>query len=460
MHAGSQHERYSDYESILSGRPNEILPSSKLRQVIGWRILLVGVFLTPFMRFGPIAGVGFSFGDALLILGGTLILTKRSRQAITGPSSLALSGCLLIAGVLLSTLINPTAQLPDAMSLAGQYAFVLIFLPPVIARLDMDQLIGVMKSFLYGVSASVLLGLVIVTFFQGIQEVLVARGFMVALATGRNGFFSGVGELSKMSAMALPLLYFLTLRGHLHIRRAALIFISLALALIVTRSGLGSLAALTSIAIVGAMHLVTQPASSSLSNRPRAVKTVMVLLIGAVGLSLVFQQLTERGFDYTAAFTERIANPLSEEGVEAVGSGEIRLQLANEAWETIKADPIGGVGPGLYHDQSSYGQGAHIAALMTWAETGIIALLGWIVLMFSVCGNILRRYKVAPAAATTLAGVFGGFFITSISVSYMYPRSFFLPLLAAFLLSLHTQPLARRRDRPRRPAPTLVASQT
>lgn len=402
--------------------------------------------MTPFMRVAPVSRYGFSVGDAFLILGGLVVLAEGALSG--GPRTLVThravallgAGALIVVAVLLSASINQTAPTFDTSVLVLQYSLSLIFLPVVLGQFGAFELVSYLKAFVYGLATSVALGLIIVTYLPALGAALTERGYMVAIVTGRQGLFSGVGELSKMAAMALPIVYYLVMREAITIRRAAALLCGITAATVVTRSGLGFIAAVAAICVVAVWHVALR--SQLRITRPKGItiKAMALLLSGLAGSALLISQLDTRGFDYATAFTHRVTNPLTQDSLDSVGSGQLRLQLINQAWSVINKHFLGGIGPGLYAPQAIQQQGVHVVPLMMWAETGILALVGWLLIVGTVSLGIFTAARRAPWATVSAAGVFAAFLVTNFSLPYMYPRGLLMPiLLSFFLLAYHEE---------------------
>lgn len=403
------------------------------------RIFLLGVFLTPFTRILVIPGVGVSLGDVVLLLGGLLLLLKSSTSdgngsrlwvpAIAGP------GIAIVVATLVSALVNQSASLQATAALASQYAVTMLFLPWVLSRQPFELVVRVAKAFVIGLAVSVALGMLIITYFPALEIQLIARGYMFAVGGERNGLFSGIGELSKMAGMSIPLVYFLTLRGRIALRTAGLVFGALIVALIVTRSGSGFVAAVATLAVLGFAHIALRPQFRGQAAQGITMKAAALLLVGVGVGVLAINQLDSAGGDYAAAFSQRVASPLASEGIDGVGSAQVRFRLMDESWRVIGEHPLAGIGPGLYLDESVYRQGVHVVPLMLWAETGLLAAAGWLWMVCVAAAGIFAAARRAPIAAVAALGVMTALVATALTAPYMYGRGLFLPfLLAVFLL--------------------------
>ncbi|TFV92701.1 hypothetical protein E4P40_01990 [Blastococcus sp. CT_GayMR20] len=407
----------------------------------GQRIFLAGVFLTPFMRVLVLPGVGFSVGDALLIAGALVVLFKRvprrppRRRSGVWFTVFAIPGALLVVGTLASALFNQMASSAATIALTSQYAVGFWLLPAVLTQQSEREIVSAAKAFLYGLAASVMLGLGILVFLPSLAATLTEQGWLISTYAGRQGLFSGIGELSRMAAAAVPIVYYLTVRRHITIRKAMLLLGTVGVALIITRSGSGSLIAIAAVAVVAVLHLLSLPLLRDQLQRGVTVRVASALVAGLALMYGVVSEVDRRtASTYGQAFTERVTSPLRQGGVDSVGSAEIRLDLIDEGWRVVGDHMLTGIGPGLFIPESIYAQGVHVVPLLLWAETGILPLLGWIVFIVAVAAVALASRRKAPVAAVCALGVLTAFVGINLTTTYMYPRGFLLPLMLAIFL--------------------------
>lgn len=408
------------------------------RLVMRWRLFLAGLFLTPFVQVVPVPGVGVSFGDLLLATGGLLLLLQPSPERARAWWAFAATGWLLIGATMISALVNPTVGATDTLSLLGPYIVVLVVIPAALFSQPQDRLLTAALAFVTGIAASVVLGLAIVTFLPGLESTLAARGWLDVSVTGRLGLFSGIGELSKMSAMSLPLLYLLVRRGRIHSWTAGGALAALMVSQLVSRSGLGMATALV-VATTLALGAVATRGRHGPTAAPKSSRVGM-LLVGSAVTAVVAWQLAARGQDYGAQLTQRVYRPLAETGIESIGSGEVRVLLLQESWGVIGDHIFFGIGPGLYAKESAFHIAVHVVPMMLWAEIGLLGLLAWIGFVVALMAQVRSRFWMAPLEAVVAASVLVGFLVTCASLPYMHGRSLMMPILLAFaLLAAETQ---------------------
>jgi hypothetical protein len=381
-----------------------------------------------------------SVGDIALIVGSMAVLLSRrvlQVEPIRSPTWIvvfAMPGGLIIISTLISTVANQTSSLFDMAALVTQYGLTFLVLPVVLAQERIAQIAAAARAFVYGLGTMIVVGLVIITFLPGLELVLASRGWLFSVGSDRTGLFAGVGELSKMAGMSIPIVYYLAVRGWLSVARAGLLSGVMLVALIVTRSGSGAGAAAAALLVVVLLHLSARSNIRAQTVQGGGGRGPLVGAVGIVLGALVLRQLDSRGVDYREAFVERITAPLAAQGVDGVGSARIRERLIGEAWRVIGDHTVFGIGPGLYHQQASYGQGVHVVPLMLWAETGLLAMFGWLILIVGLGLAILSRLRRAPIAAVAAGGVLTAFIATHMTAPYMYGRGLFFPMMVAFFL--------------------------
>lgn len=407
--------------------------------MIGWRLFIAGVFLTPFALLRPVPEVGVSVADLLLATGGSIVLFNSftgTERRLAGMRPILFYGVaiLLVLSTLVSGLVSLKSPMLDVAALTIQYVLVFVLIPAVLARQPVVTRVNVATAFVHGLAVSIALGLAIIAFLPAVERQLFAHGFMAAVAGDRYGLFTGVGALSKVSAMSIPIIYYLALRGHISSLRAGLLGGACVTAIVVARSGSGFLTAILVIVSIGIIHVLLRGHIHHSSAKVAPGKMLLVLA-GGVGVGLfAIARLDAVGGNYGAEFTARVSDPLSSGGIGSVGSAQVRFQLIHEAWSVIGEHPVWGIGPGLYQAQSAYEQGVHVVPLMLWAETGILALAAWHILILGIALVTLRERRQAPIAAVATIAILVGLISTHFTAPYMYGRPLILPALIGFFL--------------------------
>lgn len=433
--------------STAPATDSRVAPPGSARPTSSPRMLLAGMALTPFGLFRVISGVGVSLGDLLIVLGGAFLVVRSWREdARASPKNkwivpaFIFPGLLVALGILISGIARQEASAGDVFSLVLQHLMVLVFLPIVLSLSSMKQRVSLARAYLLGFAASVVLGLALVVFFPSSADSLRSRGLLVAVASGtRNGLFAGVGELSKMAGLALPLAYILLKRTFITVRAAAFFLAMSGISLIVTRSGSGFLAA-SAIALVIVVLEVARTRSGRPRDTGRTGRALRVLTAAAFGSALVFLAISyldaSENVSFRAEFIERVAEPLAG-GVEEVGSARVRVELIEESWTIIGQYPILGTGPGLYLPGTRFGARVHVVPAMLWAESGVVPLAGWLAMMTVLGVSTLSLRRHDYDAFVSMAAVWIGFLAVCVSATYLYHRALAVPVLLVAFLALH-----------------------
>lgn len=414
-----------------------------------WLLFLAGLFLTAFPLLRPVATVGISYGDMALFAGAAGVAARGGlRRADAAVGVVAAAGLLLVAAVLLSTLLNPGSSILGAATLAAQYAAALILIPLALAAVDRDRRVTAAVVFVCGLAAMVVVGLAIVSFAPGVEADFIARGWMTTLGSGRNGLFAGVGELSKVAAMGLGLVYVLAVSGRIGLVRAASLVGVFSVALIVTRSASGIATAVAVLAVLLFLHLALRTRIREQYGSTNGLSALAVAVVGAGAGVWLLQFLDDRGADYQQAFVDRIARPLSSNGVDAVGSASVRGQLLDQGWASIGEHPLIGLGPEVFQQTSYYGAGVHVVPVMLWVELGMLGAIAWIVMVLGIAAVCVSRFHAMPTEAVGALAVIAAVIVTHAAAPYLYGRLLLVPLLLVLAMTT-PRPGCARPFRPR-----------
>jgi O-antigen ligase len=87
----------------------------------------------------------------------------------------------------------------------------------------------------------------------------------------------------------------------------------------------------------------------------------------------------------------------------------------------------------------------HNIFLLLWAEGGLMAMFGWIMIILVPAALAIRMIARDRLTAGLGLAVFTSFFIFSIAAPHMYSRSWVVPLLATTALLLTSEARMRRR---------------
>ncbi|MFB9733524.1 O-antigen ligase family protein [Ornithinimicrobium kibberense] len=363
-----------------------------------------------------------TLADLLFLVCGMLVF----RRADVGPSRnpfgpfWVLGLYMILVGYFSGALFNGSAPAMDSVTNGLQLAFVFAYLPWLIARYgQMDHLL-LLRTFVLGLTASVVAGAVIQTYFPGMHGTLSSLG-LYSTSERRFGAFIGSNGLAKLIASMVPIVILLIVSKRFDVRSGAVVLVTLLFGLVLTASNGGALA--LAVGLVSILLLVRGPKVR------RVLFAVMVLTAGLVWLGVRVLGLN------TSVFTTRVYETLLAGDIESAGSFEQKLAIVRVALGELARNPLLGRGAGWFAD--AFGINVHNTYLLIWVEAGAFGLLGLILILTTQATLSLRMGRFAQPSP--LAGLALSFLIVFsfnlLTGTDMYQRFRILPLaLLAFVL--------------------------
>jgi len=156
----------------------------------------------------------------------------------------------------------------------------------------------------------------------------------------------------------------------------------------------------------------------------------LVIIFTAIGLVAV------SGYGMPKAFSDRVTPALESGDVDKAGTFIGRMNLIREAWAIVEDTTVVGIGVDQFREISAEEAPVHNIFLLLWAEGGLMALVGWFLLMLMVGATAwLASYRDRLASALAFS-VFGTFIVFSNANPHMYARFWVVPLLLALAPAL------------------------
>ena len=381
-------------------------------------ITIAAVFLSPYTTWRLIPGTLFTFSDALFCFV-ALLLFASGRHSVTPfgdlwPLWLGALG-LMMLGLLLGSAVN--GDLLRWLIVAVQYCFAYGLLPIMLGWMGRDDMLRMARGLVAGVVAMELFGIVVYIVLEGDFER--AQAFGPEFITGAHrlgGFMADANWNGAISAMAIPFVLFLAAVGRLNTLMALSALAVLAGGVILS----GSFTGFTSAALSLLLFLIVG------GNR-RSLRIVLVL-VGAASLAIA------GGIALPTAFQHRVVTALENRDLNEAGTYQGRMGLIEEAWEMVDKTPIIGIGVDQFRVVSVDEAPVHNMYLLVWAEGGILALTGWLVIAVLPIVASVRAYRRDRHAAALGLAVTTVFLIFSMAAPHMYSRSWVVPLLIAVSL--------------------------
>lgn len=382
---------------------------------LGAIVILGAAFLAPYTTWRVVPGLLFTISDALFCLGALLYLASRNlnTRSFGDLTPVWLTGfAMLSMGLLIGSTVNG-----DGMRWAivgAQYAFAFILVPMLMIATTHGAAIRQAKAVLAGVVAMELFGIILYYRLEGSYEA--AKRFGPEFITGEHrlgAFMADANWNAAMIAMSVPLVLYLQRTRHIGTALAALSFTILLIALLFTGSFTGFIAAVTSVAL---FFLIC--------GSKRSIRLILVLI-------MVSTAIVASGVALPSAFEKRVAGALQNQDLSQAGTFSGRLDLINEAWTIVDDTALVGIGADQYRVVSRSRAPVHNIFLLLWAEGGLIAMVGWIVMTLVPLALAIRAIARDRIAGGLGLAVFTSFLIFSMAAPHMYSRSWGVPLFAA-----------------------------
>lgn len=391
----------------------------------------LAIFFSVFPSLRP-AEVFFTFSDMLFCISAVLLLLSgRLRFAPLGPLTVPwmFGFALLSIGLIVSSLLGEAPE--RVLVVLGQYAFAYILLAYIIVRTEESVVDSLIKTFVLGTVFVNAYGLVV--YFTGADET-----FRFVTGSGRlASFMDNPNANANVIALTLPLLLYLwfarkwprvCVLGSLAI---------LAYALVATSSVGGLLWSLAGVVVFFALTI----------NR-------RVLISLAVCLAVAIPLLGKYGSSVLPeTFQERVLEAVQSRDIASAGTFSFRMSLIHEALDVVDDHLLVGLGADQYRVKSALGAPVHDVYLLLWAEGGLPALIGWLLLPQIIAITALWAFgrpggRVTAATALAVVAVF---LLAATGNAHMYGRFWVVPLhLCTALLMVSWA--GRRRRPPPRPA--------
>lgn len=382
-------------------------------------VTALAVLSSPWRDLRPIKPLAFTYSDMIFCLSLLLLLAGRRlpRSPFGEISLLWFAGFgLLVGGLLLGSLAQ--GDIVRWLSVMSQYFFALILLSFILLSREPAEMNLFLKAFIAGVVVMNLLG--IAAYFTGWDP----TGRMVSGSKRLQALIGDPNACAHMIALSTPLLVYLWVTGNISSLVVAVILPIQVSAVFMTGSVNGL--ATTSLAVV---LLAAAMASVRVLLRFAAGIVVLVALLGALG--------TEH---LPHAFQKRVLGALQSGNIEQAGTFNERLVLLREAAEKIDVNPLLGIGTDQFREISSIGRPVHNIYFLTWVEGGLLALVGWLLLLavptiLALLNYQLTRRRFASAITFVVGSVLA---LVAVNNAYMYARFWLVPLNLAMAVSLNS----------------------
>ena len=363
------------------------------------RVQIYTLYTVMFLIAFPSLRVGntpISIADVLLILLFMSLLLEAFSGKKVGIAAHSIvivwliSGCLIVAGLLVSNVLHSVGNL-SSFSRIAQYAFSYLLIPITLAvlfqRTPAEQ---ALLWCVWGFFASTAIAVATAVLSPNLYQNLVEMGFFPV--EDRVGGFVGPNGLAKTIALLAPYLLQKISTERSYPIKYIVVFLVFALGVI----GAASVAGVGAFSIAVVLTLLAFP---------RAILRLIVP-VAIVAVVFVAVSLSASTNEKVAASLERLSKAWEMGGVVGSPSYGIRTWLVEEAKDFIQESPLIGIGAGRYEHLSLFGIQVHNTYLLLWCEGGIVALLGFLTFVTLPAAHaIFRRVSCILLGRKVLSAV-------------------------------------------------------
>ena len=323
---------------------------------------------------------------------------------------------MLVGGLLVSSLVNGDAT--RGIVVSSQYGAAYFLLPFVIVSRSRSQVEILAKLFVLIVVLMCLHGVYLIHYVGEVNTRFVSgNGRLMSFVERQNAF-------AAVIAMTFPLLFWLGEEGR--IRR-----IYLWIALPVLAYGImltGSATGMAGMSYAFAIYLLV-----IISRSLRQIALAFAGVTAAVAAFAIWGKAI-----LPAVFQKRILGALESGDIDQAGTFSHRYDLMMEALRLVDDAILLGFGADQYRVVSPLQQPVHNAYLLIWAEGGLIAVVGLLLLVFSgllTLPGVFRQAAGRSAAICTFCLVTQFAFLIN-ATPHIYARFWIVPLLLGIAVSI------------------------
>ena len=369
-----------------------------------------------------VGGVNVTVSDVVFI---TVVFIELSLARLNGAPFGVLtplwlgSLLLMLVGLFLGSFFN--GDMTRWLIVAAQYLFSYMLLPMLLIR-DRKVVERLILVLIAGMAAMESIGIAAYYLVDGHQQTEPIFGVDFITGSHRLGAMLGDANWNAIViAMTLPFVIYCARRRLISSLMAVGAVLILCWALTLAASFTGFSAAVISILVM--------VVAGRLRPSPK---------IAALGL-VVVATLYVSGYQMPEIFAKRVAPALQNASLDGAGTYDDRAELIKEAWELAERTTIIGLGADKFRDYSAVGQPVHNIYMLQLTEGGVLALVGWLGLVFAMILIPLVHLRKSPLEASLGLAVIVVFTIFTVASPHMYARFLMVPVMLSLGIVLATQ---------------------
>lgn len=326
-----------------------------------------------------------------------------------------LGNVMLIGGLLVSTLVN--GDVARGLVVSGQYGAAYFALPLVIVSRPRWQIEIMAKIFVLAIVLLCLHGVYVIHYVGETNTQYVSgNGRLMSMMERTNNF-------AAVIAMTVPILFWLAGAGCIRRLTVAVVLPILVYGSMLTGSNSGMLG----LAYGFGIYLLVTVAHS-----------LRQIALAFAGVCAAITALAIWGKSILpAVFQKRVLGALESGDIEQAGTFSHRYDLMMEALQMVDNTTLFGVGADQYRVLSQWGHPVHNVYLLVWAEGGLIALTGLLLIIVSgllMLPGTMHRPRGRYAAICTFCVVTQFAFLVN-ATPHIYARFWTVPLLIGIAIS-------------------------
>lgn len=348
----------------------------------------------------------------LFLIPGQRLRIPRILAGVQG--SFYIGGCfLLLAAISVSGVLKGNATIASIQVL--QAAVTLIVVPLVILNVFQSEHLAKfgVKVYVGALALSAASAIIVYQLFGA--EMVVSGG----AARRFDGFFNNPNELARLLAIGLVFTSYLMIRTK---EKHRILWLLIAVLFTYSVLATGSFSGILAVALSLLTFLMfVGPLRAS----------ALIIVLSAIAAA------TWYWIDIPVAFERRILGFYASGDLALAGSYVTRVRLAATGMEMLAEHPWFGIGPGMFIEAAGLPSKVHTAWLHTAIESGVIALLGFALIMLSLTMVLVRSMLAGEAdrfVVAAYAGVLVGLFAGISASPSMFVREWWLPMFLAVRL--------------------------
>jgi O-antigen ligase len=409
--------RVSQFRSLPSPRPS----ARVALQAIEPYVTALAIALVPLRNAHP-AQFFFTISDLIFCI--SLLLIAASGRIPRAPyrelTLFWLGGLAMLGGgLMLCSIVWGNAF--RGLVVVGQYVFSYYLLGLLLVGRDLPTLQFFLKVWVGAIVGVNILGLY--SYMTGFE--LYESPNAYRFVSGNKRLQTTLGDpnaSANVVALTMPLILYLWFNNQIKTTLLAVILPILLVAVLFTSSVNGLVCNIVSLGLFLLLKL-----------NWRIFLGSIVLVIGVTAF------ISEAGQDYLPkAFQKRVLSAIEEGELEKAGSFSDRFTLLREAAARIDQNPLAGTGADQFRNYTESGLPVHNAYFLVWVEGGLIALIGWLLLLATPVVAAIQNFVVAASRTVSITTFGIGLVFATIAVNnaHMYARFWLVPLQFALAIAI------------------------